>query len=149
VKIHDFQDSLKVGTAAEKAFLEALDEYLAPYPKRAADFMFKATGELVELKSDSYDLAKTENVFMERYSDVLRRKDGGPWQSLGHGVHHYVYFFPRNRTCFWFNTAELVHRLETTQKDNQLIYIPNRGFASAGWKVSRDVLKDLYWEIKL
>lgn len=141
--IHDFKTSLAKGAAGEVLLMEAWPG-LERLDGRKSDFLVLATGEQLELKSDQYDMDKTENFFIEVWSDRERLKVGGPRQALSHGSSIWVYMFPKNRTMFVFDTGALVSWLAENVAVYPLINIPNRTWITAGIKVPREVLKHLY-----
>lgn len=138
--MHNFANSLKIGKAGEAA-LNRLWPELVPTDGRKGDF--KLGKDTVEVKTDSYDMDKTVNFFIERWSDIANQKPGGPWQSLEHGAKYFVYWFPKNGTAFVFETLELVTYLNTVLADYQSITIPNRAWVTVGYKIPRETLKSL------
>lgn len=141
-KVHDFKESLAVGHAGEASFM-LLMPGLTRLDGRKNDFVIEATGETVELKTDSYCMTNTSNFFMERWSSWADQKPGGPWQSKST---YYVYYFKQNNTAFVFKTDELRAFLET--QTFRGITIPNKGWTTVGFKVPRELLKHLYTVLK-
>jgi hypothetical protein len=107
---------------------------------RKHDLIDEATGETYELKTDSYDMSKTPNFFIEYYSDLERAKRGGPWQALANNTKYFVYMYPTNNTFFIFETEKLVAMLEHIVQDMMMIRIPNRTWTTCGFKVPRECL---------
>jgi hypothetical protein len=145
-KKHDFQRSLVKGKKGESQFYALFEDVLTRESGYIADFIITATGDGVEVKSDSYDPSKTENYFMERYS--YGDKVGGPWQSLEKGIKYFVYFFPMCNMIYVFNTAALVRRLDKITEGQYIINIGNTSHTTRGFKVKRSDLADLELDIE-
>lgn len=139
----DFAAQLRQGKKGE-AFVERH----WPHPIRRHEVLrgpdyVDSTGAIIEVKSDSYDMDKTANFFMERFSDGAKQTPGGPWQAMQKGVTCFVYLFLQNRTWFRFDDVPaLCGRLEGLVLP--LVGIPNRGYTTMGMKVPRESLKDLF-----
>lgn len=143
-KAFDFKQQLKIGTRGEALFLANYREPLDLHPENDGDFVVRSTGAKLELKTDSYSMDKTENFFVERWSDLQRQRPGGPWQALGHGCSLFVYLFVNNATYFEFrDLPKLVERLEDLTKDKGFVTVRNKAWTTAGFKVKREALKDL------
>lgn len=139
---HNFQASLKVGKAGETAFMALAANAgitLTPTDGREGDFTDEAR-HVWEVKSDSYDHQKTSNFFIERYSNVDKGTNGGPWQALEHGCTYFAYFFPLNGIAYVFKTVDLVEQLRVTPLGTP-IDIRNVRHTTVGFKVSRASLK--------
>ena len=148
-KLWDFKVQLQCGERGEELFMERYPRKLEIFPGREYDFTVKSSREKLELKTDTYNLEKSPNFFFERYSDVHRKTLGGPWRAYGDEVDIFCYYFVRHNIWFEFrNLQALVERLEVLTKNQGLVYIKNRGWVSAGFKVPRDSLSDLFsvWE---
>lgn len=144
--MHNFKSSLAKGKVGEALLLEAMPE-LVPLNGRRSDFIHSVTEELYELKSDQYDMRNTENFFIETWSDLDKKKRGGPWQALEHNSKYWIYMFVKNRTLFVFNTAELVNHLDGTIDNYDNINIPNIAWTTQGIKVPRTYLWHLHTEV--
>ncbi len=145
--MHDFKSSLDKGAAGEVIFAEVSG--LLRLDGRKHDFVDKETGETYELKTDSYDMAKTKNFFIETWSDAERRKEGGPRQALRNGSCYWVYFFVKNRTYFIFETAALCKTLEQLYKKHAFkeVSIPNKSWTTVGLLVPRELLTTIAKEV--
>ena len=132
-----FDESLKIGKTGEDIFGN-LHPFLVREDGLKYDFSFK--DKKIELKTEYYDMDKTENFFIERYS--YDNVDGGPWQSLKNGVDYYIHFFVKNHTWFSFTTKELVEYLDTLELN--LIKIPNKSHITRGFKIKRELLSHLF-----
>ena len=120
VKIHGFQESLKTGQAAERAWLDLMTSNFPEYKiehmdGRSKDFLITSPfGPFgLELKTESRCMTQTENIFIERYSNWEKRSPGGPFQALSKGIDLYTHFFPKNSIMMTCNTRKLVLELET------------------------------------
>jgi hypothetical protein len=152
-KIFNFADQMRVGDIGEAHFAETYKklEPVKPEKNRKIDFMLK-NGKTVELKTDSYDMEKTPNMFMEKET-VTEQKTilGGPWRSLDHKVDFFVYYYLKNKTFFWYEPKALCETIEKYIKleDLKPIAIQNRnrddkgGFKSFGYKIPRKCLEKI------
>jgi hypothetical protein len=139
-KLHDFKTSLAIGEIGQKKLQELWPE-LVPTDGRTGDFLLPG-GLKVEVKSDSYKHQDTENFFIERYSDVNKKTNGGPWQSAEHGCSVFVYFFVNDGIAYVFDLDKLLLRLAEICPTG-LIYIRNKGWTTGGYKVPRVKLLDI------
>lgn len=143
----DFRESLKQGSKGEDLFLAC-----HPHLSRADngvyiyDFYNKATGVMIELKSDYYKHDRTGNFFFERWSRP--GVNGGPWQSFDAAVQRFIYWWPDSGDTYVFDTVELVRALDDLIKDLEPIDIPNNGYTTTGYKVPRVKLSSIYNHIK-
>ena len=147
-EVFDFDIQLKVGVKGEADFKRYYSS-LVPTKSvdRKQDFIL-ATGQTVELKTDTYDMERTPNFFMELFGDMAKSKIGGPWRALQDGVEFFVYYFTKNRTFFWFRTTTLCARLDSIVASNQLTpkEIRNKQWAGIGYVVPRDMLTDIIYQ---
>lgn len=145
---HNFQASLAKGKAGEALLRELWPELVPIEGGRRGDFMLN--GHKVELKSDQYDMEKTENFFIERWSSVHDKKPGSLWQALEHECVTFIYWYPKNRTAFIFSTLDVKNYMDHLIPDLKLkpIEIYNVRWISVGYKVKRELLKDFY-EVKI
>lgn len=149
-----FSEQLQVGSRGEEIFMANYPKKIKVYPDRDGDFIEVNSKRKIELKTDTYNIEKTPNFFIERYSvyypDNLEAcKPGGPWQAQGHGCDIFCYMFVRHNIWFQFNNLPaLVDRLNNLTEKMGIIYIKNHGYITTGYRVPRDSLKDLYtiWE---
>lgn len=144
--MHIFKDSLAKGSAGEALFHQNMP-HLKRLDGRKSDFIDEATGETYELKTDSYDMDATPNFFIEVYSDLRRKKVGGPAQALDNGTTYWVYMFRKNRTMFIFKTVELVEALKDIKLP--IVRIQNMSWVTTGMKVERNLLSNIYKEVRL
>lgn len=151
---HEFKKSKIVGDLGEMALARAYPKQLKRLDGIENDFKIKNSGFL-ELKTDTYDMARTPNFFMERYSDDHNFKNGGPWYALEKGSNVFLYYFTKNKKLFWFDDVKaLVELLEQLTRNVMPIKIPNKGryvssYNTLGYKVPRQMLTNLYKEFEL
>lgn len=144
-----FQQELSKGKKGEQWLLHHYHSPLLPYAAYDFDFL-RADGKAVELKTDWYSLSGTEFFFMERWSDIERKKPGGPWQSAGKGADLFIYLFIRDGVYFEFeDVRELRDRLNSLTRSLELIRIRNRGYEGGGYKVPIAKLADLFVDYRL
>lgn len=136
-----FDSDLKRGQGGEHKFYNRFAASITHLDGRNADFEVNKTGETIELKTDYYDMQRTPNFFIERFS--YDDKPGGPWQSLSKGITYYIYTFDKCGTIFVFNTAQLVRKLDKICKKLDLIDVPNSGYTTRGYRVERVLLESI------
>lgn len=140
------QTQLKQGKKAEEEMAERHPGKLTVVTDHRLWDLQDASGKnKVELKTDTYDLEKTENYFMERWSVLEREKPGGPWQALENGATTFIYYFSKNNTYFECkDLKKLVKRLNVLTKDLKPVMIRNVRWTTQGYKVSRADLEDCF-----
>lgn len=143
-----FKTQLRGGELGEIIFLEARQD-LVKLENFKSDFRCKETGAQYELKTDYYDMTKTPNLFIERWSDRDRQAPGGPYQAQAHGSEYFVYFFIKNLTYYTFKTAALIERLDKLIPELSPREIRNNSWTTVGYLVPRSELSDLYTETTL
>jgi len=134
------KDQLAVGDKGERLFCEFYRDLEPVKSKdRAIDFHLK-DGKSLELKSDDYEMSRTENFFMETLS---HGKLGGPFRALQDKVDYFVYSFPRNKVYFWFSPETLCGELEKLIASNKykIKTINNKFWTAEGYAISREVLE--------
>lgn len=145
-KIYNFKTQLELGQKAEADFLKIYHEKLTPSEDRAYDFLLP-DGRKLELKTDFYGEQRSKNFFMERWSVFEKKKPGGAWQSRDKGTDVLVYFYPDTGNYYVFdNLAELIHELDhyVHSEGLSLCMVRNKGYNGGGYKIPREVLKDVY-----
>jgi hypothetical protein len=112
--------------------------------------IFLATIQLhQEHKTDSYDMRKTLNFFIESISDRDANTIGGPARAVAHRVPLFSYLFSEQKICYWFS-AQTLHTL--TQKYVTDHHIPlsdvfnedkhtGRTWYTQGYKIPREYLE--------
>lgn len=141
----DFKEQLQLGDRGEQLFLERYPRKLEIFPGREYDFTVKSSREKLELKTDSYNMDKSDNFFFERFSDVARETPGGPWRAAKDSVDIFCYYFVRHNLWFEFrDLPALTKKLDEMTKKQGLVYIKNRGWTTAGYKVNRESLSEFY-----
>lgn len=144
-RVFDFRTQLQLGDRAEELFLQHYHEPLIFHTTLKADFQVVNTGELLELKTDTYNMEKTPNFFWERWSDFHNKKPGGPWQSRRNRVSRYCYMFSRHNTYFEFSDMKrLIGRLNKAIKGKYGITVKNKGWLTVGFPLPRLDFEDLY-----
>ncbi len=144
----DFKAQLEFGDRGEELFIENYPKdrgTLEIYPGREYDFT-RSDGKKVELKTDSYNIHKTENFFFERYSDINKQdKPGGPWRAYEDQVDIFYYMFVRHNICFEFNISkEFIDAINKYTEKKGLVYIKNKGWITGGYKVPRKIVEQYY-----
>ena len=139
----NFATDLQKGKDGEAEFQAAFGEWVTPTDGKSGDFIVKATGEKLEVKTDSYCPIKYKNFIMERYRSGS--KNGGPWQAQDHGCTYFAYRFKKTGDTYLFNTNKLVERLESLEHTPYTI--GNDSYETTYYKVPRVLLEDLYLDI--
>lgn len=138
-----FKAQLRAGQIGEVLFEHANKDNLLKLDGFQSDFIFKPTGEGLELKTDYYSMDKTPNFFFERYSDKAKQSPGGPWQAKEHGSGLFVYFFVPSLTYFTFNTDQLIGRLEVLLPELDPWDVQNKSHTTVGYRVAREGVADI------
>jgi hypothetical protein len=144
-----FKTQLRLGQMGEMMFEQAFQGKYEKLDGKGSDFRCTSTGVGIELKTDFWSLASTPNFFIERWSDVEKKKPGGPWQALEKGSTRFYYFYVPDLTLFEFDTASLVSALEPIIVSIKPFDVKNERWTTQGFRVPRELLKDQYTEIKL
>lgn len=139
-KTFDFKEQLKIGDRGEKIFLELYPDAKKEDTKKY-DFSFR--GKTVELKTDTYKMEDTPNLFMEHIADIKTGKMGGPWRALGDEVDYFVYMYLNEKVCYWFEPKPLVEFLEEYIKTVGYKTIRNKAWTSRGYTVPREKIEHL------
>lgn len=149
----DFKQQLAVGNKGEKWFTENYHSPLVLIPEHYADFKRISDGRIVELKTDTYSLAKTPNFFIERYSDFHKKSPGGIWQSKEKRVQVFCYLFINDGVYYEFDLRALVKELtpiaDELEAKGKFRWIKNRAWVTAGFPYPREKLKHLYKEYRV
>lgn len=149
-KYFNFDDQSRIGDIGESTFVRVYGE-LGPKKSeedRRIDF-FLSDGKTVELKTDSYDMEKTPNFFMEQLTVTGNTSNlGGPWRAKEHNIDYFVYYFLKNGVFFWFTPVTLCEFLDKYIEEHKLrpITIPNKDrrggyYEALGFKIPRDSVK--------
>lgn len=144
-RVFGFHNQLEVGQAGENLFIASYKDLgAAKTDGRKTDFILE-TKESVELKTDTYPMIKTENFFMERFSNADKGTEGGPWRAAQDKVDYFVYLFLSDKTFFWFRSADLRDFLDTYVKvfTPKPKIIQNRGWQTIGFAIPRGVCSQL------
>lgn len=150
-KYFKFDEQLAIGDAGEADFKKCYS-VLNPQKSedRRIDFVLN-NGHTVELKTDSYNMEKTPNFFMEQFTVSGDKTNlGGPWRTKEHGVNLFVYYFVTNKVFFWFCPTTLCEFLDKYIQERKLktISIPNKGndgeyYEAQGYKIPREAVKSI------
>jgi hypothetical protein len=141
--VPNFQADLSRGRIGELAFIHACQGTVEPLDGREGDARVVGTRTKLEVKSDSYDMDRTTNFFMEKYRSGNR--PGGVYQSLEHGCKYYIYIYVPNAEIFIFDCAALAERLDLLHDSRNLTLtsVGNGSYTTRGLKVHRDWVTDL------
>lgn len=139
MELFDFNKQLTLGDKGEVDFIK---KYAAFNPVKSKDLKYDFLlmhSLTVELKTDSYDMNKTSNFFMEKDSNETG-KLGGPWRALQDNIDYFVYYFIINGVYFWFKPCELCPVLDKLILDQNMsqVKIQNKGWVTSGYKINRN-----------
>lgn len=139
----NFQSDLSRGRIGELAFIHACEGTVEPLDGREGDAKVTGTRTKIEVKSDSYNMDRTQNFFMEKYRSGNR--SGGVFQSIEHGCKYYAYIYVPNGELFIFDCKQLADRLNILHdsKNLTLTSVGNGTYTTRGLKVHRDWLTDI------
>lgn len=143
IGVFSFINGMKYGDIGER-FVEILMKGELKKRNGFIDFLNK-NGDIVELKTDSYDPNMTKNFFIERYSSDVKKNDGGLWQSFKNGSKYFLYFFPKGNIIYFFKTENMLNETIEYLKTNTPteIKIPNKGYNTIGYKIPRHIYKPM------
>lgn len=136
----NFKTDLARGRIGELAFIHASQGTLTPIDGRNGD-MITAKGLKLEQKTDFYNMDKTENIFIEKYS--YGNKLGGPFRALEDGSQFFAYVFNSHGKLFLYDTAVLVDALNRLLQRLDSIDVVNIRHTTKGYKVPRAWLSEL------
>lgn len=136
----NFAKDLAAGKAGELAIQELWPELQLLHGKGADAIL--PNGELVELKTDRYDHAKTVNFFIEYLSDIDSGKLGGVHKAELDGCKWFVYYFSNPGIAYVFEVQDLLKQLELYILANNppLVEIKNSRWITNGRKIPRSAL---------
>jgi hypothetical protein len=103
------------------------------------DLVCSVSGSTVELKTDYYDMDKTPNLIVERYSNEQKGTAGGPYRhnsSLG----YWVYYYKKNGVFLFYDAGQLVEKV--TSLNLPLLSIQNQGYTTGVHRVKRTDVED-------
>lgn len=164
MKVYDFPKDLDKGHLAEAWFLEMFRRFLIGTDGKRGDFIVRADGEKLELKSEFYvtdspggramefrtamsipnppdGWPRSPYLAVERFSSVKTRTPGGPWQASSHGAKYYAHFYVGDGRVFAFRTDDILGFMRASLKEDPHRYktfrCKNRGYVTAGYLVPR------------
>lgn len=147
--MHDFETENEKGMAGEQE-LYCLYPYLKDDSCIGWDRIDTRTNKTVEIKTDYWSMKNTQNFFMERYSNNISYKPGGPYRALIYGTDIFLYQFIKNKKIFWFDdVVELIRALDmyVIRYNPKLSPVKNNNYITLGYKIPREVLAHLYIEL--
>jgi hypothetical protein len=152
-KDHDWKTTLHQGMRGQdeiKEWLESKEEtvsvvdvsHVKAYQVIDIDFIWINDGKIttMEIKSDQYDMKRSNNIFLETVGNVEKGKVGCFFNTKSD---YYYYYFVKNKYVFklpieecreWF--VKNMHRFEKKQLSTNKLY------HSEGYLIPRDILMD-------
>lgn len=139
--MRNFQSDLNRGLMGQQLFAKFCNGVSMTDGKKG-DFLL-ANGDVVEVKADFYNINKSPNFFIERYSSLEKGSPGGPWQALAHNTTYFAYLYVQNLKLYIFETGLLVKELESLNPAPKPVSIKNKSWTTVGFKVPRDSLSPI------
>lgn len=127
------------GDQGERDFLNTFPSYRKVDDSQMyeCDFQCIHTDETVELKTDYYDMNKTPNIIVERYSNQQKGTPGGPYRHSDQ-LTYWVYYYKQNGLFLFYNALQLIEVVDSLGLP--IIPIQNQGYTTGVYKVPRDKL---------
>lgn len=152
-KAHGFHEKLKQAAPIEDMVIQLLRDRYKTFEhlekdgsKGRADATCKVTGINVELKIDFTDY---KNHFVERYSDLDKKKVGGAWQYIY--CDYYVFYYVNTKDLHIFNPGDLVRFLESIDQCDKIfgkrVFQKGAGYTTFGYAIPKVILKHLEKEV--
>lgn len=135
----DWLKDLERGDVGEQEFLQTFPTYRKVDDSQMyeCDFQCLYTGETVELKTDYYDMNKTPNLIVERYSNQQKGTPGGPYRHST-DLTYWVYYYRKNGIFIFYNALQLIETVDSLALP--LVPIQNNGYTTGVFKVPRDAV---------
>lgn len=150
----NMKQELGHGKRGELNIVEAYSDILVHSPDVSEyDIISIPNNKTIEVKTEyRYNLQNTPNFFMERYSDDVNYKLGGPWRALEDKVDLYVQYFIQDSILFIFSDLKsLVQGLDSQILGRRFVIIPqdHGRYNTLGIPIARSSLSSFYEQIKL
>jgi ABC-type proline/glycine betaine transport system substrate-binding protein len=149
-KIFGFKAQMDVGDKGESDF-KKFYEKLKPVKSedRAIDFVLKS-GKTVELKTDSYAMDATANMFFETISSKDSGKLGGVFRAEQDNIDFFVYYYSTDKTFYWFEVKRLAKAVTKLIESGRFKVksIRNCGWTTEGYALPREELKDVLMKVE-
>lgn len=142
-KPFSFQKQLKFGKNGESLFCEYYHKENAKNVNCREFDCYINGNEKCEIKTDSYSMDKTENMFIEKIGNDQNNKPGGPFLSVLHDIKYFVYYYINDNTFFWFKPQDLVDYIDKNMHKLKEKKIFNYGYSSIGYLIKRDDISHL------
>lgn len=140
----NFKRDLEAGKAGELAVQKLWPELELLHGKGADAKL--PNGELVEIKADNYDHAKTANFFIEYVGDLNSGKLGGIHKAEIDNCKWFVYYFANPGIAYVFDVQAVKKELDAYVLANNpaLVEIKNSCWTTVGWKIPRSALSPTF-----
>lgn len=148
-KVFGFKEQLSLGQKGEDLFIKSYP-YLQPVKGNGStNDIILNDGSTIEIKTDFYSMLKTGNMFIERFGNLEKKIDGGPWKALKDKNDFFVYLFYPDKTFFWFNTKRLVEYLNIEIKKGSVKskLVRNQNYTTQGFAIEREKLFHLLFKL--
>lgn len=142
-KVFSFPKQLKFGKTGEKLFCDYYHNEDAKLVECKEFDVYINGNERVELKTDSYSMDKTENMFIEKIGNTQTNKPGGPFLSVINDIKYFVYFYIQDKTFYWFRPRDLCDYIDKNIEKLKMHRIFNYGWSSIGYLVNRKDVEHL------
>ncbi len=139
-----FTQQLKIGERGEKLLKASYPHEVVKSKDLKYDFYCSTTSSTIELKTDTYTMARTPNFFMEKYGDLHSMKLGGPWRANQDNIDVFIYMFINDNVYYEFtDIPQLVARLDDIIKPLPMTHIRNSSWTTGGYRIPRKSIEDL------
>lgn len=150
----NMREELKHGEKGELDIVRAYPRILVHRPDiEEYDIDSIPNGLTIEVKTEyRWSLKNTPNFFMEKFSDDINYKPGGPWRALNDNIDLYIQYFIQDGVLFIFkNIKGLVEELGRQGFGRKLVPVEqdHGRYNTLGYPVSRKSLEHLYTEVSI
>lgn len=106
-KVFYFERQNRIGKLGESHFL-SFYQFLPISRADGRKYDFTLDGQLtVELKTDTWLMSDSPNIFVELYSNAETETYGGIHRAKHDGVDFFVYYFINNGIFLWYDVEEM------------------------------------------
>lgn len=148
-KIFGFVKQLNVGNGGEDLFIQSYSDLNPKKGDGRITDIILGDGKTIELKTDSYCMDKTPNIFIEHFGNREKKTLGGPWRAQKDKIDYFVYLYIKQKTFFWFKPIELINRVEHLYSIDkvEVKYIKNIKYETMGYLVDRKWIEDIIFRV--
>lgn len=157
--VFKFNKQLEVGQKLERFLAEYAKDELELLDGKNCDFKTKLPINnkflLIEVKNDEsstakryFDEGREPNFFIERYSNLSKLSNGGPFQTKEKNGDIFGYVYGYKQLAYFFHVDKLVERIEALP-DKRGHSVRNQGYDTFGYIVPHQNIVDLSIKVDL